>query len=321
MSSIASGTTTTTGLVYTSDTTGNLVLQTNGTTTAVTIDTNQNVGIGVTPSAWGSSYKSLDSNSNGASFAGGGYSSFVASNLYNDNTNWRYKGATYGGTLYSQFNGIHVWSNYSGTPSAGGVATLPQAMTLDNSGRLIVNSTSPITTSSQVSSTCSGANVYAYSASTSSASAFYATGVFNSTTVVGGLYWNGTNTVVLATSDRRLKDNIQTLTNSGEIIDSLKPRTFTWNTTNTNDVGFIADELQSVMPNAVVGSPNETKEEEYEVTPAVKDSMGNITTPAVMGTRTVPVYQQVNTTNQELIAYLVAEVQSLRARLKAANIA
>ena len=48
MSSIASGTTTTTGLVYTSDTTGNLVLQTNGTTTAVTIDTSQNVLIGTT---------------------------------------------------------------------------------------------------------------------------------------------------------------------------------------------------------------------------------------------------------------------------------
>ena len=41
MSSIASGTTTTTALVYTADTTGNLVLQTNGTTTAVTIGTNQ----------------------------------------------------------------------------------------------------------------------------------------------------------------------------------------------------------------------------------------------------------------------------------------
>jgi len=49
--------------------------------------------------------------------------------------------------------------------------------------------------------------------------------------------------------------------------------------------------------------------------------MGNITTPAVMGTRTVPVYQMIDASQPELIAYLVAEVQSLRARLKAANIA
>jgi len=45
MSSIAAGTTLTTALVSTGDTTGELVLKTNGTTTAVTIDTSQNVAI------------------------------------------------------------------------------------------------------------------------------------------------------------------------------------------------------------------------------------------------------------------------------------
>ena len=34
-----------------------------------------------------------------------------------------------------------------------------------------------------------------------------------------------------------------------------------------------------------------------------------------------PVYQQVVVSSPEIIAYLVAEIQSLRARLKAANIA
>ena len=42
-STISAGTTTTTALVYSADTSGVLQLQTNGTTTAVTIDTNQNV--------------------------------------------------------------------------------------------------------------------------------------------------------------------------------------------------------------------------------------------------------------------------------------
>jgi hypothetical protein len=45
MSSIAAGTTLTTALVSTGDTTGELVLKTNGTTTAVTIDTSQNVAV------------------------------------------------------------------------------------------------------------------------------------------------------------------------------------------------------------------------------------------------------------------------------------
>ena len=43
MSSIAAGTTLTTALVSTGDTTGELVLKTNGTTTAVTIDASQDV--------------------------------------------------------------------------------------------------------------------------------------------------------------------------------------------------------------------------------------------------------------------------------------
>ena len=56
MSSISAGTTSTTTLVHSGDTTGSLVFKTNDTgsggTTAVTIDTAQNVGVGVAPSTW-----------------------------------------------------------------------------------------------------------------------------------------------------------------------------------------------------------------------------------------------------------------------------
>ncbi len=45
MSTIAAGTSLTTALVATGDTAGNLVFKTNGTTTAVTIDTSQNVAV------------------------------------------------------------------------------------------------------------------------------------------------------------------------------------------------------------------------------------------------------------------------------------
>ena len=147
----------------------------------------------------------------------------------------------------------------------------------------------------------------------------------NSSAAQAGLIAHATATTVLytATSDRRLKTNIADITTeqSGPIIDALKPRSFNWSEDNIADVGFIADEFQAVIPRAVIGQPNATKEEEYEITPAVKDEQGNITTPAVIGTRTVPVYQSIEASTSEMIAYLVAEVQSLRARLKAANIA
>ena len=98
-------------------------------------------------------------------------------------------------------------------------------------------------------------------------------------------------------SDRRLKSNITNITNSGEFIDSLTPRAFTWTAQNVNDYGFIADEFQNVRPNDVIGEANAV------------DSDGK------------PVYQQANFNSPAMIAMLVAEIQSLRARLKAANIA
>jgi hypothetical protein len=49
MSILSAGTSNTTSLIYTGDTTGQMVFQTNGTTEAMRIDTSQNVGIGTTP--------------------------------------------------------------------------------------------------------------------------------------------------------------------------------------------------------------------------------------------------------------------------------
>ena len=50
-STISAGTTAGTAIAIAGDTTGNLAFQTNGTTTAMTIDTSQNVGIGTTSPA------------------------------------------------------------------------------------------------------------------------------------------------------------------------------------------------------------------------------------------------------------------------------
>jgi hypothetical protein len=327
MSSIASGTTTTTGLVYTSDTTGNLVLQTNGTTTAVTIDTSQNVGVGVTPSAWNSSVKVIEMSNgrNGALFADSGY--YGAFGLSENavwtpsSTNWTYK-TTNASVRYDQ-NGVagagtHAWF-IAPSGTAGTTISWTQAMTLDISGNLLIGTTTLGTTNAYFQNSTNARTVLSIgSNTTSSVGLIYFN---NSNGGVGTISTSGTATAYNTTSDRRLKTNIVDLTNSGTVIDSLKPRSFTWISDSSADAGFIADEIQQVLPKAVTGQPNATKEEEYEVTPAVKDSEGNITTPAVMGTRTVPDYQMIDASQPELIAYLVAEVQSLRARLKAANIA
>jgi hypothetical protein len=92
----------------------------------------------------------------------------------------------------------------------------------------------------------------------------------------------------------------------------LKPVTYKWKVDNTQSQGFIAHELQEVVPECVTGTKDATRQEEYEVTPAVKDEQGKITTPAVMGTRTVPAYQGVDTSF--LVATLTAAIQELSAK-------
>jgi hypothetical protein len=114
-----------------------LTFGTNGAERA-RIDSSGNVGIGVTPSAWGSTYKVLDVGG-GASFAGLGNSAYITSNSYDNGTNYIYK-ATATSTLYLATSGQHRWYNApSGT--AGNAITFTQAMTLDAGGKLSVGTT------------------------------------------------------------------------------------------------------------------------------------------------------------------------------------
>ena len=115
--------------------------------------------------------------------------------------------------------------------------------------------------------------------------------------VIGTVTQNSTSGVLYnITSDRRLKSNIASFTDSGTYIDALLPRTFTWNVDNSNSIGFITDEYQKVIPNAITGEPDAV------------DADGK------------PIYQQGDFATSEIMAIIVAELQSLRARLKAANI-
>ena len=142
MSTISASTTSTTALVYTADTTGTLVLQTGATpTTAVYIDTAQNVGVGVTPSAWGSNYKVIQTTagtlSNYTTIAVG-----LHQNSYDSAAgSFKYITSNYA-TRYNQEAGVHSWYNApSGT--AGNAITFTQAMTLTAAGNLGINTTSP----------------------------------------------------------------------------------------------------------------------------------------------------------------------------------
>jgi hypothetical protein len=79
--------------------------------------------------------------------------------------------------------------------------------------------------------------------------------IVNSTagTTVGSISQNGTNTTYSTSSDYRLKENIAPMTGALDKVSALKPCTYVWKLTGKASQGFIAHELQEVVPECVIG--------------------------------------------------------------------
>jgi hypothetical protein len=124
----------------------------NTTTRAVTIDASSNVGVGVTPSAWGVNTKAMQLGDYAAIFSNtANGSANISMNASFDGTNWKYKNSNWPANYYSQINGQHQWWNApsSGAGGAGTTATFTQAMTLDALGNLLVGLTAAGTTAAK----------------------------------------------------------------------------------------------------------------------------------------------------------------------------
>jgi hypothetical protein len=123
----------------------------------------------------------------------------------------------------------------------------------------------------------------------------------NGSTLVGQITSNGTTTTYATSSDYRLKENIAPMTGALNKVALLKPVTYKWKSDGLDSQGFIAHELQAVVPECVVGEKDAV------------DTNGN------------PKYQGIDTSF--LVATLTAAIQeqqaiieSLKARLDAANL-
>jgi hypothetical protein len=131
---------------------------------------------------------------------------------------------------------------------------------------------------------------------------------------VGSITTSGTSTAYNTTSDYRLKENVTADWDATTRLKQLNPVRFNFIAdADTTVDGFLAHEVQSVVPEAITGTHNGMRDEEYEVTPAVLDDDGNVVTPAVMGTRSVPDYQGID--QSKLVPLLVKTIQELEARI------
>jgi hypothetical protein len=221
--------------------------------------------------------------------------------------------------------GSAIWYT-NGSSSAG--TTAPERMRLNSDGFLLYNTTSTTVATASTANT-GGINFRNDATSGNGVIDIARTSDFplnlNRLSTTGGLVnflyngsakgtisTDGTNVAYNTSSDYRLKENIAPMTGALAKVAQLKPVTFKWIQNGSNSEGFIAHELAEVCPHAVSGEKDATREEEYEATPAVIDKQGNITTPAVMDTRTVPVYQGIDVSF--LVATLTAAIQELSAK-------
>jgi hypothetical protein len=108
---------------------------------ALTLNTSGNLGLGVTPSAWGGGWRGFEVGSLGSSIFSQttGNNTYVTANAFFNGTNWIRPYAA-SSAAYNLSGGAFQWSTApSGT--AGNAITFTQAMTLDASGKLSIGST------------------------------------------------------------------------------------------------------------------------------------------------------------------------------------
>jgi hypothetical protein len=112
----------------------------NNSNDALALDASGNLGLGVTPSAWGSSKFAMQLGTR-ASLYGANNLTVLGNNYYDNGTNNIYI-ATAAATDYYQSAGTHVWRT-AASGTAGNAITFTQAMTLDSFGQLGIGTTSP----------------------------------------------------------------------------------------------------------------------------------------------------------------------------------
>ena len=165
-----------------------------------------------------------------------------------------------------------------------------ESVRIDTSGNLLVGTTSVIqggklSVAGAITSQTAGAG-FSANLTTATGDQFYFR--TNSGANLAGYITSPTSstTQYLSISDYRLKDNVVPMSGALGLVLKLKPVTYTWKSDGANGQGFIAHELQAVVPDCVGGTKDAV------------DAEGN------------PKYQGIDTSF--LVATLTAAIQELK---------
>ena len=249
--------------------------------------------------------------------------------------------------------GAHKWQITSGLTNAlqfHNYTAGSESMRIDASGNVLINRTSRLHGGrlclDYIGGTDAGMVLRDTTSSGTGVPMQFANGA---TTIIGSITHNQSSTSFNTSSDYRLKTDVQPMTGASARVQALNPVNFEWVTDGSRVDGFLAHEAQTVVPEAIHGTKDAMRDEEYEVTPATGDiytpatddvdevihsadaeqpetledgQQWRETTAAVMGTRSVPDYQGID--QSKLVPLLTAalqealtEIASLKTRVEA----
>ena len=261
------------------------------------IDSSGNVGIGVTPSAWGSGFKALQIGARGCTYSASDSSVRFSYNTYYD-TGFKRIATSSASQLIADTDGSFAWQQ-AGSSTAGSAISFTQAMTLDSSGNLLVGTTSTSTSSPGVLIRNVGGDNGQITVIKTQSGTLDCIENYHSGSYVGGLTYSNTATALVTSSDKRLKTNIKTSSSAMGIIEQVQVVSHDWiNDSSSVRFGLIAQELNNVFPEAVrVGNNGEEIQKVWGVDYA----------------RLVPVILKAIQEQQALITALTTRITALEA--------
>ena len=134
-----------------------------------------------------------------------------------------------------------------------------ERMRIDSSGNLLVGTSSTI--ASTGSCFYNGSSGYALAIARNSGALQGNMAFINGTSIVGGVNTTTVATVYATSSDYRLKEDINPMTGALAVVAKLKPVTYKWKSNGEKSQGFIAHELQAVVPDCVAGEKDAVNED------------------------------------------------------------
>ena len=294
----------------------------NATSTAITIDASENVGIGVVPEAWHSVQQdalqiglggSLSGYATGASVSSVALSSNIYSTLGSALNGHKYINAE-AATTYQQYAGAHNF-RVAASGTADSAISWTTAMTIDNDGKTTLAPNTSMSSGGLLNLRRDSASRIVETMSFDASGQYHYVFENNSGVLVGNITVTTTGTAFNTSSDYRLKENVVPMSGSIDRLKALKPSRFNFIADATKTVdGFLAHEAGEVVPECATGTKDGMEDEEYEVTPAVMDG-DTVVTEAIMGTRSVPDYQSID--QSKLVPLLVASLQEAVAKIEA----